>query len=328
MVLRLRLLSWLAAPLLLSAPVMGAEPTPDCAEQDVTVCGRKHFERGAQAFEKGDFTLSAKEFEAALAQRPHPVIRFNFALALARLGRPSAAVAQLRQVESDPAADKDLRGRAEREQKSAELALARVTFRLSDPSRERVELDGKSVDLTGQGDLAIDPGTHHVRVVSNNAIVLDQELELSPGERVELRVGERSRRIDVVVVPEVSAPAVAPSVPSAPAPDASSRLSPPWFYVGVGTTVALTGLTVWSGLDTKGAYDDYQRDLSGLTQAQADERVKDGQSRELRTNLLLVGALAAGAGTAVLGIWFTDFAGKPRASVALAPGSLVYSGRF
>jgi hypothetical protein len=325
-VLRLRSLSWLAASLLLSGQAVAADPSPDCPEQDVTVCGRKHFERGAQAFEKGDYPLSVKEFEAALSQRSHPVIRFNLALALARLGRPSAALAQLRQVQSDPAADKDLRSRAEREQKSAELALARVTFRLSDPSRERVELDGVKVDLSGPGELAIDPGTHHVRVVSNASVVLDQDLDLSPGERVELRVGERSRRIDVVVVPDVSASP--PDPPAALTQVGSSKLSPTWFYLGVGSTVALTGLTVWSGLNTKSALDDYERDLPELTQPEADERVSDGHSRELRTNLLLVGSLAAGAGTAVLGLWFTDFSSQPRAVVGVTPGRLVLSGRF
>ncbi len=328
MLVRSGSLSWLAAALLFPAHLAAAEPAaPDCPERDATVCGRKHFERGAQAFEKGDFAASVTAFQAALTQRPHPVIRFNLALALARLGRPSAAIEQLRLVQSDAATDKELRGRAEREQKSAEQALSRVTFRLSDPTRERVELDGAAVDLAAQGELAIDPGTHHVRVISNSSIVLDQELELSPGERVELRVGERSRRIDVVVVPEPGAPR-ATTAPLVPVQVSSGKLSPTLFYVGVGATVVLTGLTVWSGVNTNRAYDDYQRDLPQLTQAEADERVKDGHSRELRTNLLLAGSVVAGAGTAVVGLWFTDFSGSKKASVAFGPSAVVVSGRF
>jgi hypothetical protein len=326
---RLRSLFWLVASLALSAPALAAEPAPDCPEKDATVCGRKHFERGGQAFEKGDYPLSAQEFEAALAQRPHPVIRFNLALAFSRLGKPSAAIAELRRVQSDPAADQELRARAAREQKSAELALARVTFRLADPSRERVELDGERVSLTAANEVTLDPGTHHVRVVSNGSIVLDQDLDLAPGERVELRVGERSRRIDVVVVPEAApaTPAPAPAI-VAPAPASSAKLPATWFFVGVGATAVLTGLTVWSGLDTQSAFHDYERDLPQLTQAEADARVSDGHSRELRTNLLLAGTLVAGAGTAVLGVWFTDFSGKPRAALNIAPGTLVVSGRF
>lgn len=335
MQVRVRLLRRLPACLLLVVRVAAAEPvTPDCAEQDATICGRKHFEVGTQAFERGDYSGAAVEFQAALSQRPHPVIRFNLALSLARIGKPSAALEQLRLVQEDSAAEKDLRARAAREQRSAEQALARITFRLSDPTRERVELDNAPIALSRQGELSVDPGSHHVRVVSNSSVVLDQDLELSPGERVELRVGERSRRIDVVVVPDAApvgtaalkTPAPAPL--PAPVPPSSSSLSPVWFYSAAGATAVLGGLTVWSGLNTKGAHDDYERDLPTLSQAQADERVRDGHSRERRTNLLLAGSIVCGAGTAVLGLWLVDFSGKQRARVGLTPSSVVLGGRF
>lgn len=333
MQVRVRLLCRLVWALLLAARVAAAEPvTPDCPEQDATICGRKHFEVGAQAFEKGDYAAAAVEFQAALSQRPHPVIRFNLALSLARLGKPSAALEQLRLVRSDASADKELRHRAEREQRSAEQSLARVTFRLSDPSREKVELDGAPIALSREGELSLDPGNHHVRVVSNSSVVLDQDLDLSPGERVELRVGERSRRIDVVVVPDaptVAPVAAKPLVPLRHAPAATGpSVSPVWFYTALGASAVFSGLTIWSGLDTKSAHEEYERDLPSLTQPQADARLRDGHSRELRTNLLLAGSIVCGAGTAVLGIWFVDFSAKQRVSVGVTPRSVVFNGRF
>ncbi len=330
MQLRVRLLGRLATVLLLTSNVAIGQAAPDCAEQDATVCGRKHFETGTAAFEKGDFVTATAEFQAALAQRPHAVIRFNLALSLARLGRPRAALEQLQQVLADPGTDRELRARAEREQRGAEQALSRVSFRLSDPTRERVELDGAIIQLSGEPELALDPGSHHVRIFSNGLVVLDQELELSPGERVELRVGERSRRIDVVVVPE-PATVAPPAAPVAKAPSTilpGARLTPAWFYAGASATAVFTGLTVWSGLNTKSAYSDYQRDLPQLSQPQAADRVSAGHAMERRTNLLLAGSLLCGAGTAVLGIWFTDFTGKPRASVGLSHDAVVLSGRF
>lgn len=308
-----------------------APATSDCPEADPTVCGRRHFEAGTQAFEKGDFAAAAAAFQLALSERPHPVIRFNLALSFARLGRPSAAIEQLVIVQRDAAADKELRARAEREQRSATQALSRVTFRLSDPSRESVELDGAPVRLAADSDLALDPGLHRVRVISGSSIVLDQELELSPGERVELRVGERSRRIDVVVVPDVTHPkpnAAPKAALPPPPPPARAKLAPVWFYASAGATVVLTGFTIWSGLDTKSALSDYERDLRQLNQAEADARVSNGHSRELRTNLLLTGSLLCGAGSAVLGIWFVDFGGHSRATVGIAPHAVTLSGRF
>lgn len=326
--IRSRLVSALAALVLLmsSPPALGQAAAVDCTGQDATSCGRLHFEAGTAAYERADYTAAAASFQAALEQRPHPVIRYNLGLSLARLGKPTAALEQLQLVQADAETDKELRGRAEREARSAQQALARVSFRLSDPSRERVELDGALVNLQGRNELAIDPGSHHVRVISGSSVVLDQELDLSPGERVELRVGERSRRIDVVVVPPDAPPApreTAPKVTPSPRP-----LSPVWFYAAAGGTVALTGLTVWSGLDTRSALSDYERDLPRLTQAQADQRVSEGHGRELRTNLLLAGSIVAGAGTAVLGIWFVDFGGQGRATVGVAPGRVALSGSF
>jgi hypothetical protein len=319
---------------LVTVPASAQPAEPDCAGEDATACGRRHFETGTQAFERGDFATAAAEFQAAIAQRPHPVIRFNLALSLARLGRPTAAIEQLQLTIADSATDKELRARAEREQRSAEQALSRVTFRLADLSRERVELDGATVDVADRQELALDPGLHHVRVISGSSVVLDQDLELSPGERVELRVGERSRRIDVVVVPDPTKPT--PEVQPAPVRPLPRPQPPPphrpvpvgWFYAGLGVTAVVTGVTVWSGLDTNSALDDYERDLPKLSQEQADERVKDGHQRELRTNLLLAGSLLSAAGTAVLGVWFVDFGGKARARASIGPQQLLVTGSF
>jgi hypothetical protein len=302
-------------------------PAADCPEQDTTICGRRHFEAGTRAFEAEDFVAAAKEFELALAQRAHPVIRFNLALSLARLGRPSAAIQQLRLTIEDPDTDKELKARAEREQRSVEQALSRVTFRLSDPSRERVELDGTLISVVERQEMGIDPGPHRVRIISGSAVLLDQELELAPGERVELRVGERSRRIDVVVVPD-GAPQPAKPPPPPPLPPPRRPVPIGWFYAGLGATAVVTGVTVWSGIDTQQAFSDYERALPHLSQREADERVSDGHERELRTNLLLAGSLACAAGSAVLGIWFVDFGGRGQARAVLTPEQLVLSGRF
>jgi hypothetical protein len=317
---------------LVTVPASAQSAEPDCAGEDATSCGRRHFEAGTQAFERRDFTTAVAEFQAAIAQRPHPVIRFNLALSLARLGRPKAALEQLQLTIADPATDKELRARAEREQRSAEQALSRVTFRLADPSRERVELDGAAVDVADRQELAIDPGLHHVRVISGSSVVLDQDLELSPGERVELRVGERSRRIDVVVVADPTKPAKeakeAKPAPAPPPPKQHRPVPVAWFYAGLGVTAVVTGVTVWSGLDTNGALDDYEHDLPKLSQAQANERVEDGHRRELRTNLLLAGSLLSAAGTAVLGVWFVDFGGKAALRASIGSQQLVVSGSF
>ncbi len=315
-----------------SPPDTASESTPPvCPEVDTTVCGRRYFEAGTLAFEQGEFVAAVQAFRTALSVRPHPVIRYNLALSLARLGRPTAAIQSLLEVLGDPETDKELSVRAERERRSAEQSLSRVSFALSDPQRERVEIDGALVDVSEKRELTLDPGSHRIRVISGSSIVLDQELELSPNERVELRVGQRSRRIDVVVVPDAPI-AKAPDRPirphRQPARAMRSGLSPAWLYGGLGVTAVLTGLTVWSGLDTNSALSDYEEELPRLSQAEADERVRAGHGRELRTNLLLAGSIACGLGSAALGVWFVDFGGSANATLAVGHSGLSLRGGF
>ena len=129
-----------------------------------------------------------------------------------------------------------------------------------------------------------------------------------------------------MVVPEAAPPPA--SVPTLTSTPSHATLSPAWFYVGLGASALFTGLTVWSGLDTKSAYSDYERDLPRLDLSEAEQRVSQGHSRELRTNLLLAGSLVCGAGTAALGIWFVDFSGQARAKVGLSPSAIAVSGTF
>jgi hypothetical protein len=106
-----------------------------------------------------------------------------------------------------------------------------------------------------------------------------------------------------------------------PAPQQRSGLSPVWFYATASATVLLSAGSIWSGLDVRNAYDHYQGDLPRLTQAEADARVEDGHSRELRTNLLLGATVLSAAGTALVGLVLVDWKSKPevasRASLTL-----------
>lgn len=277
--------------------------------------------------------MARREFEQAQALRPHPVIRYNLALCWVRLGKPTAAVTELRQVLSDPGTDSALRARSEGELRLAEQAAAHVRVSLPDPERDQLELDGKLLPTVAP-ELELDPGLHHVRITSGGLVVLDQDLELAPSEQIELRVGQRSRRIDVIVVP-TSAPTPTPSPPAsapraAPAPHETAARGVPrtWFFVAAGSSALLAGLTIWSGLDTTHAHSEYERRLPSLNQAEADRLVSEGHGRELRTNLLLSGSLLTAAGSAVLGLWLVDWGESVQAGVAMSPSGLGVSGRF
>ncbi|HWA71805.1 MAG TPA: hypothetical protein VG937_05715 [Polyangiaceae bacterium] len=297
-------------------PAHARAEEPSCAAGD-RECGREAFAQGTARFDQKDYVGARAFFLAAQAASAHPVIAFNLGLCSARLGQPSRARSELSPLVNDVSLDSALRERAGRELAAAEASLAHIYIDAAAARANRVELDGQQVDAT-EGELAVDPGAHHVRVSSGETLVFDQDLQLAPGEQLRLRVTNQARAIDVVVVPQASRPAPA----AASAPEPRPGLSPAWFYASTSATVLLSAATIWSGLDVNRAYDDYRSDLPRLTQAQADARVDDGHSRELRTNLLLGATVLSAAGTAVLGLVLVDWKpapGRGAASITLGP---------
>ncbi len=94
-------------------------------------------------------------------------------------------------------------------------------------------------------------------------------------------------------------------------------MSPGVFYVSLAATVALAGVTVWSGVDT----------LSGVGAYEANptrEAYEAGQDKERRTNILL-GVTAGVAAWTIVTAVLTDFSGRDdeedddRVEAAIAP---------
>jgi hypothetical protein len=97
--------------------------------------------------------------------------------------------------------------------------------------------------------------------------------------------------------------------------------------VGAGAALAVTGLAVWSGLDTLSGVDDYEANPTR-------ERLDEGQGKELRTNLLMVGGGVLAAATLVVALFLTDWGGgeTEHVGVAIVPraqgASLVLAGEL
>jgi hypothetical protein len=288
-----------------SKPARADSPTCPAADRE---CGRQAFAQGTTLFDQKDYSQARAWFLAAQQAGAHPVIAFNLALCSARLGKPNQARSELLPLIGDPALDGALRERAKLELAAAEAALAHVYLEAAEPRATTIELDGEHVEASG-GELVLDPGQHRFRLSSGETVVFDQEIQLEPGEKLRLRLINRSRAIDVVVVPDSRR-----ARPAEPAPH--SGFSPVWFYVCASATVLLSTATLWSGLDVENAYDDYRADLPNLSQREADARVESGHSRELRTNLLLGGTVLSAAGTALLGFVFVDWRPLPTSSTA------------
>lgn len=305
--------------------LIGAAPSAradGCAE-GAAECGRREFDAGIAAYQAQDFAKAAGHFESAQKLRPHPVVLFNWALAESKLGSYVSALAHFDQVLADPGTPKTLLQQVESERAAAARNVATLEIDAADGAQTFV--DDRQID--GRPAVAsVDPGNRHVRVVLDGKTVLDKTLRVRAGERLRVAV-DRTREL---VAPTATATATAPPPPPPP-PPVKAGPSPIWFYAGAGLTAVLGGVTVWSALDTKRAFDDYERDLPKLDQGQVDARVAAGHDKESRTNLLLGVTAIAAVGTAAIGVFVVDFGSRkpePRVGLRIGPAGLSAIGQF
>ena len=300
-----------------ATPDNDKQPQDAPCQEDAETCGRRSFKAGIKAYRAKNYAEAMRHFREAQDHKPHPVVLFNLALAESEGGAPLEALAHFDEVIADSRTPKKLLPKVRTERSSAAAKVATLVVEATG-SGVQAFVNGKRI-TTSPPVARLNPGKHEVRVLIDGRETINRQIDFKPGERLRLAV-DRSREVVVKDDPPRADQRTAKPTPH-------SGLSPIWFYVGAGVTAVLGGATIWSGLDTQQAFDDYERDLPNLNQAEADQRVADGHSKETRTNLLLGATAVAAAGTAALGLFVVDW-GPTEATVALSPRGAWLSGRF
>jgi F0F1-type ATP synthase membrane subunit c/vacuolar-type H+-ATPase subunit K len=135
---------------------------------------------------------------------------------------------------------------------------------------------------------------------------------------------------EVQIAPPPPVEAAAPKLEAKPRRDsverrASRGLPPSVALVGAAVAVGLAGAGAWSGFNTKEAHEKYVENPT-------HDAFTEGQSKQLRTNILFGSAIAVGAATAVVAIWWTRWGSSEAPAVSLAPsrggGLVTYGARF
>lgn len=296
---------------LVPAPALGA--ADDAQDPEAKAKAAARFKEGEKAFKRHEYSTAAKAFEEAYDIAPHPAAIFNAATAYQKAGDlVRAANLCARYLKDAPETD------ARREKANAligELIPKLGRIELEDRGAKNLELDGAPAK---ESLIYVDAGDHLVSGEFGDKTV-QRKITVVAGSLVKVALDPPKRESSKL---EEEADEDAPAPPADKGRDGKGKpLSPTWFYVGLGATGVLGAVTIWSGLDTNKARDAY---AENPTQSGLDE----GKSKQSRTNLLLGVTAAAGVGTAVIGLFFTDWKGQKKPAPAPADAELLVSPGF
>jgi len=343
----------LAAVLSLATPIVAQVVAQGAAEAQAGATATaedrkqaaKDFAEGDRAFKDGDYRHAAESYERAYHRVPHYSALWNAARSWDHAGEPArAANLYSRYLREAPPRARD-RNSAQRLLRSLSNRLARLEIHTTDVTDVRVDdtpVDAPSVYVT--------PGTHVVEGKTSDGTVVRQSSDVQSGDVVSVSLVPAAAGTTASATPSPApssaaapAPAAAQSGPTPPTttddaqaeqpPSSSSsrRWSPVFVYFGGAVTLALGGITIWSGLDTLQQKDTFDKNP---TQANLDS----GKTKQVRTNVLIGATAAVGVVTAVTALFLIDWKGdrnrenKPDASpsvqVGAGLGSLLVQGEF
>ncbi len=308
--------------ILLAAPVGSAATPPDAAQLKRAA---EEFDAAVRLLDQGRIEEAASRFEAADANAPSDKALLQALKARRDAGQGARAAtlaeAALKRYPDAP----ELVALAREVLESVGPSLGKITVHCPLPCV--VAVGGRVVlgDAKPAWTIFSDPGPIPV------SVSFEGRAAASANTTLQVEAGKES-------VLDVPMPAA--NHPESPAPlpreeRAPDGLSPLYFWIGTGATVALAGTAVWSHIDARnnpGA--DVVREKCAGRGTSCPE-YQEGVAKDRRTIILGASAGAAGIATALIGILWTNWSGAssaPPQAAALAVdaqrAALVVRGQF
>jgi hypothetical protein len=294
---------WLLRTSLACAAGLLAGSVARDARADDVEAARQAYERGTSAYSRGDFAEAARRYATADELAPNPVtlesaLKASIKADDAALGMTLVDRAE-RRSPTGP-----LEAAARRARAKFEGGAGKLIVRCADERPCGVKIDG--TEQRAGSAVWLTAGAHQVEISGPSAGVFSVRVE--GGREASWRPPEQAAPAPPPpALPRVDrGPAEATQALPKPAPD-SGGMSPAWFWIAAGTTAALGGVSIWSGVDTLSKHDDFVRGN--------DAAEEPGRAAQTRTNVLLGALGAAAVTTGVLAIiTFRRPAAKPPAA--------------
>lgn len=325
---RLGLAALVASALFVSAAARADEPviTPDRLR-----AAEEEYDAGRRAYLAEQWEAAASHFENAFRDAPRSQVLRN-AIRSRQKSRQLARAATLAELAKRRYAA-DVQTRELADEILAEAGPKLYEARITCSEVCAVTADGKiaSLEDTKSFSLFLEGGPHTL------------SFAFSKGRNVERKVEGRAGARDDLAVEAPPMPKVEPIVPP-PGKDTktaevrlapSSGLPPAFFFIGLGLTVAAGAATVISGVATTSSPGKDAVREGCVGQGEECELYKSGLAGETRTNVGLGITAGAAVGTAIIGIFLTDWGpSAPKKTASLRPSvgvgwqSVGLSGRF
>lgn len=269
------------------------------------------YDRGAAAYDKGDFRTAAHELARAdeLAQS---AVTLELAITAAvRADDPELAMMLVERADKRRG-NKALDAAAANAKKKLGAKVGKLNVVCPSSGRCVVTVDGTHFETGAPRWIAV--GGHQVVIARSGA-----------PERFDVMI-EAGKTVELLASSSPSPPPPPPPAPPSafttetPAPpsngEKSRGVSPAWFWVSLGVTAAVGGAALVSGLDTMSKHDAFVRDKSNSAAADA------GRAADTRTVVLLASAGVLAAVTVTLGAFFVDWGGgvSPKKSTGIQRG--------
>ena len=281
-------------------------PSPQPSPERIKAAAEE-FDRGRRAYLAKDYEQAAIHFENAYRDAPRAET-LRLAIRARRDAKQLARAATLAAI-----------AQARYPDDAASMQYAKETLDAAAPQLHEYAVDC-SVDcaiaadgrVVSQSDaqhhrIFLEPGPHELGVSFGEGRGAARKIEAKKGGKESLSF-EAPPAAKVEPPPLVDPNRDKPPPPPPPSPKVDEKpLGPLVFFIGAGLTVAAGGLTIWSGIDTQNApgTDAVRRECAGKDESCPAYR--EGQDKELRTNVLLGTTIGLGVVTGVIGLFFTQW---------------------
>ncbi len=312
-----KLAMWLVfAGALVLPPMAHAEDAPVAPE--ALHQAADEFEAGRRAMRARDFEAAALHFENADRLVPNAdtlraAIRARREADQLDRAATLAAMALLRHPE-----DSRLGEYARRFLATVEKKLHKVEVHCTPECSVALNNRATPYVRAERATLYVEPGEHSVVAGWSSDRTELREVVAVAGETTTLELVAPEEPEPEIEPAEEPEPVIAPVILE---PPQRGGLPKEVFWVGAGLTVALGGVTAWSGLDTQAnpGPDRVRAECAG--QGTSCGLYQDGLSRQRRTNALLIATGVTGVATAVIGFFATDWGGDEKGTEigAIAP---------